>query len=585
MLVHQPHDLRGIDGGAAADGDDDVGLELVHGGHALHGVLDLGVNADVVEGAGGNAHLLQLLDGAVAHAQLEEGGVGDDEGALAVVLVTELLQSDGGAALLEIDLLRQSQPQHILSPFRDSLDVQQLHDVGLAHEGAAAEGARPEGQGGRRIEVVEVAQAAEGGGHVDDDAAGLHAQAEGVDLLTLVGVDVHGGGVAGAALGDQLVADVHGLGEILGAVHAQDGAELLVGPGVVVGGIVGLGDEDLGVGGDLDAGHLGQLGGGAADGGGLDAVGGGVEEDLADLGGLFLGQEVAAALLELLLDLVIDAVQDGDMLLSGADHAVVEGLGVDGGSDGVVDVAGIVEDNVAVAGADADGGGTGGVRGLHHAGAAGGHDEVDFPHHHLGHLDGALVHPADDVLGQAGLLGGLPHDAGSLDGALLGGGMGGEQDRVAGLQADQNLENGGRGGVGGGGDGAHNAHRLGDALGAEGLILGDDAAGLHVAEVVVDMLGGIVVLDDLILDDAHAGLGVGHLGQGDTGLVGGHSGLLADLIDLLLGELAVDGLGFPHLCQLGFQRLEGSNFVELLCHRCLPNFDVISETFRGSLTR
>ena len=177
----------------------------------------------------------------------------------------------------------------------------------------------------------------------------------------------------------------------------------------------------------------------------------------------------------------------------------------------------------------------------------------------------------DDVVDlQAGLLGGLPHDAGSLDGALLGGGMGGEQDRVAGLQADQNLENGGRGGVGGGGDGAHNAHRLGNALGAEGLILGDDSTGLHVAEIVVDMLGGIVVLDDLILDDAHAGLGVGHLGQGDTGLVGGHGGLLADLIDLLLGELAVDGLGFPHLCQLGFQRLEGSNFVELLCHRCLP---------------
>ena len=97
------------------------------------------------------------------------------------------------------------------------------------------------------------------------------------------------------------------------------------------------------------------------------------------------------------------------------------------------------------------------------------------------------------------------------------------------------------------------------------------------------MLGGVVVLDDLILDDAHAGLGVGHLGQGDTGLVGGHGGLLADLIDLLLGELAVDGLGFPHLCQLGFQRLEGSNFVELLCHRCLPNFDVwILKTFQVS---
>ena len=137
--------------------------------------------------------------------------------------------------------------------------------------------------------------------------------------------------------------------------------------------------------------------------------------------------------------------------------------------------------------------------------------------------------------------------------------MGAYDNTVAGLKSDKSLENGGRGGVGGGGDGAHNAHRLGDALGAEGLILGDDAAGLHVAEVVVDMLGGIVVLDDLILDDAHAGLGVGHLGQGDPHLRHRHGGLLADSVHLLLGKGGVLLLGGPDNGQglfEGFHRID-----------------------------
>ena len=132
-------------------------------------------------------------------------------------------------------------------------------------------------------------------------------------------------------------------------------------------------------------------------------------------------------------------------------------------------------------------------------------------------------------LGGAGGLGGLAHDAGGLGGALAGARVRRDEDGVAGLQADERLEDGRGGGVGRRDDGGHEAERLGDLLVAEGGVVGDDVAGLHVLVLVVDVLGGVVVLDDLVLHDTVASLLDGHLGQRDAGLVGGHGGLIEDL--------------------------------------------------------
>ena len=46
VLVLDPHGLGGIDGGAAADCDDPVGLEFFHSGSALHDCLDRRVRLD-----------------------------------------------------------------------------------------------------------------------------------------------------------------------------------------------------------------------------------------------------------------------------------------------------------------------------------------------------------------------------------------------------------------------------------------------------------------------------------------------------------------------------------------------------------
>lgn len=75
-----------------------------------------------------------------------------------------------------------------------------------------------------------------------------------------------------------------------------------------------------------------------------------IEEDRAHLLRFFLIQEITSALLQLFLYLVVDTLQYGDVLLGSADHTVIERLGVNRGSHRVFDIAGFVENDVAVAG-------------------------------------------------------------------------------------------------------------------------------------------------------------------------------------------------------------------------------------------
>ena len=226
---------------------------------------------------------------------------------------------------------------------------------------------------------------------------------------------------------------------------------------------------------------------------------------------------------------------------------------MDDGVDGDLHVGGVVDDDGRVTGAHAQGGLAAGVGRLHHARATGGQDDVDVAHHNVGELDGGNVHPADDLLGGAGLDGGLEHQLGRGDGAPRGRGVRGDDDGVAGLQADQRLEDRGGGGVGRRDDGAHDADGLGDLGDAVGLVVLDHAAGLGVLVGVVDVLGGIVVLDDLVLEHTAAGLLDGHLSQRDTRLVRGHGGLEEDLVDLLLGVGSKNPLGGTHTSELGLK--------------------------------
>ena len=79
-----------------------------------------------------------------------------------------------------------------------------------------------------------------------------------------------------------------------------------------------------------------------------------------------------------------------------------------------------------------------------------------------------------------------------------------------------------------------------------------------------------MVLDDLILHHAHAGLGHGLLGQGNAHLVGSGSGGQEDLIHLLLGIGGKLFLGCAALCQCFGQFLGGGYGCICFLHKNRP---------------
>ena len=99
--------------------------------------------------------------------------------------------------------------------------------------------------------------------------------------------------------------------------------------------------------------------------------------------------------------------------------------------------------------------------------------------------------------------------------------MGADDNAVTRLKSDKGLEDGGGGRVSRRNNSSDDADRLGDLLDAGGLVAVDYAASLNILESVVDKFAGVVVLDDLIFDNAHAGFFDGLLSERDSGAVGG----------------------------------------------------------------
>ena len=224
---------------------------------------------------------------------------------------------------------------------------------------------------------------------------------------------------------------------------------------------------------------------------------------------------------------------------------------------------------------------------MHHAGAAGGQHQIHGGHNQIGHFQGGRVDPGDDAFGSAGFHRSLQHDAGGFGGGLLGPGMGADDDAVTGLQADQRLENGGGGGVGGGHHSADDTDGLGDLLDAEGGVFLQHAAGLFMLIGIINIFRSVVILDDLILYNAHAGFFHSQLRQVDASLVGSGCSGQENLIHLLLvksGELclgsAATGDGLSQLIGIGDggDVLQKNRSFSILCYRFLC-IDIISSKY------
>ena len=241
---------------------------------------------------------------------------------------------------------------------------------------------------------------------------------------------------------------------------------------------------------------------------------------LADLVQLVLLQEVAASRRKLTPYRIIHVRMDNDGLLRGADHAVVEGLGVDDGIDSQQDVCGLVDNGRRVSRADTQCRGTGGVCRVDHARSAGGENDVRLLHQQSRHVTGGHVDPADDVFGSAGSHRSFEDDLCRLHRAGFRPVMRADDNAVAGLQRQKRLEDSRRGRVRGRDNGTDQSERLCDLPHAVFLVFFNHTAGFGVPIGIVDVFGSKVILDHLVLHDPHSCLGHSGLGQGNARLVG-----------------------------------------------------------------
>ena len=216
-----------------------------------------------------------------------------------------------------------------------------------------------------------------------------------------------------------------------------------------------------------------------------------------------------AVLLEDLHRLGEDGLGHDGGLLTGADDAVVEAAAFNDHRNGLFQIHVLIDHALHVAGANAEGGLAGGVCRANHAHAAGGDAHVALLHDLTGDLHGGLFDDLNDVLRNVGGQLSL-HQANGLGGALLGARMRADDDGVAALQREHGVAHRGDDGVGGGRYRADDAHGLCDQHEALFGLAVDDAHGFLALDVVPDDLGLALVLLDLILINAHAGLVHGH---------------------------------------------------------------------------
>ncbi|OPZ15828.1 MAG: hypothetical protein BWZ04_03267 [Firmicutes bacterium ADurb.BinA205] len=126
MFIKHPHDLCSVHSRAAAESNDNIGLECSHLCGAFLSAGKSRIGSNVEEYGVLNAHFVKLVSDRCSESVFIEELIGNNECSLLVHDGFQLVKCNGQAALLHINLLRRSEPKHILSPFGNGLDIQQM---------------------------------------------------------------------------------------------------------------------------------------------------------------------------------------------------------------------------------------------------------------------------------------------------------------------------------------------------------------------------------------------------------------------------------------------------------------------------
>ena len=397
-------------------------------------------------------------------------------------------------------------------------------------DGAAGPGAAAQGGGGHQAVVVECVGAA----HtrlVNQQTGDRQFHAGVLDQFLVAGVD--DGGVTCAFCQQVCLCHCHAVLEVFAFQMGEQGEHLFAGQRLIQTSLGELHADGNGVSGDLDAQQLRQ---------GLhvntnyvavelaEAVG---EADVADL----IDHLGIVDVMDVLFLQQLQDVSGHALGLGGADHAVVKGLRMDDGGNRQQNVGAVVNDGGGVAGADAQSGLAGGVCSLDHAGAAGAQDGVSSGHHHLSQFHVGVVNALEDVCGAAHFLDSLFQDLAGVRSGDLCAGMGSEHQDVSTLQCIDAVDQNGHVGVGGGDDACDDALGMCDEGQVMLFVVADDASGLQALDGIPYASGGAAVLHDLVFYRTQTGLFHCFLRQLFADLYELLQAMLADCVDLFLGQL------------------------------------------------
>ena len=219
-------------------------------------------------------------------------------------------------------------------------------------------------------------------------------------------------------------------------------------------------------------------------------------------------------------------------------------------ADGQLHVCRIVNDGRRVPRADSKGGLPGRIGCLHHAGTAGGEDNVRFLHHKIRECQRRHIDPADDLLRRSGFHRCFQYQLSRCNRTLFRSRMRAEYNRISRLQGNQRLEDDRRRRICRRNDRRDHTDRLCDLFDSVNRIFFDHTTGLRVLVSMIDVLGGIVILDHLILHDTHTGLFHRHLRKRDTRFIRRCRRRPEDDIYLLLRKERKSPLRLSHGCHL-----------------------------------
>ena len=570
MLVENPHDLCSVHCGTAAECDDGIGLECSHKSCTLGCVCKGRIRLYVKERGVLNAHLIELIGDRLGVAVLVKEAVGYNECLLCASYSSELVKSNGEATLLDINLLRCSEPKHIFSPLGYCFNVKKVLNTYVFGYAVTAPRAATQGKGRSKLEVVKVSDTTVRGRSVNEDTAGLHTSGKGIQLI-LFGhfVKIYGGSMTIAAIGHKMLGFVEGFTEVLCLIHSKYGRKLLVSKLFGKLYALNLTNEDLCTCGNCHACELCDLRSSLTNDLCVECA---VDDDgLTNLFGLHRIEEIAASCRKLTLYCIVDRLKNDNRLLGCADHTVIKGLGMDDRVNCEKNVCGIVDDCGSVTCTNTESGLAAGVSSLNHSGATGCEDDISLFHNRVGHFKRRNVDPVDDSLGSTCCNCCFENELSSRDGGVLCSGVRADDDCVTSLECEQALEDCGRCGVGGRNYGSDDTDRLSDLLDAVCLVFLDNAAGLGLLVSVVNVLGCVVVLNNLILYDAHAGLGNCELCKADSCLVSGRCSCKEDLVNLLLRVGSEYLLCSSYACDRFFKLLDAVyDFISFEFHCLCP---------------